>query len=451
MANMQRTSDTADVETSPQELSSYQSPSHGSHHALAVHQSRRLRVDDPWYDEQDTLDLPHDDMSRMPTMVTRVNDTTTNEPATPSWCDPEYLRHRARWIRDILDPQVARDGADALHSDEALTLDELLRRLLDHDMSLADIRFTRMHLAISEISGKATRWPKKLIDRCEAIKVVWEAKYGPLKTLGTPLYEPRGRLHDICRPEDLNKEKLLVKWLGSPAARLSPSVSRKVGDLGFVPGDWWISPMFAYRAGIIDSGNPAGGIVADGGGAYAIVLTDSDEVAGSDSNHFRYRARDGDPGRYRLTAATPESRQPIRILRSHTLHSFLKPRAGIRYDGLHTVTGWTVKQDAKTSQTVVTVSFMRLSSEVNMDAVLCRPWSDEVEDYTEYKRLRREHHDKKDGRPPSIIASDGANGHVWSIMLDAAVHPTMGGPTARSPDEERCRLQRGTLGSAMVT
>lgn len=274
-------------------------------------------------------------MARTATMVARINDDTTNEPATPSLFDPEYLRHRARWIRDILDPQVAQEGANALHSDEVLTLDELLRRLLDHDMSLADIRFTRMHLAISEISGKATRWPKKLIDRCEAIKVVWEARYGPLKTLGTPLYEPGGRLHGICRPEDLNKEKLLVKWLQSPAAKLSPSVSRKVGDLGFTPGDWWISPMFAYRAGIIDSGNPAGGIVSDSDGAYAVVLTDSDEVSGNDPNHFQYRARDGDPGRYRLTAATPESRQPVRILRSHMLHSFLKPRAGIRYDGLY--------------------------------------------------------------------------------------------------------------------
>lgn len=93
--------------------------------------------------------------------------------------------------------------------------------------------------------------------------------------------------------------------------------------------------MFAYRAGIIDSGNPAGGIVSDSDGAYAVVLTDSDEVSGNDPNHFQYRARDGDPGRYRLTAATPESRQPVRILRSHMLHSFLKPRAGIRYDGLY--------------------------------------------------------------------------------------------------------------------
>jgi hypothetical protein len=36
------------------------------------------------------------------------------------------------------------------------------------------------------------------------------------------------------------------------------------------------------------------------------------------------------------------------------------------------------------------VRFRRLSTENDMSLVLCRPWSDEAEDYVEYKRIRRE-------------------------------------------------------------
>lgn len=97
---------------------------------------------------------------------------------------------------------------------------------------------------------------------------------------------------------------------------------------------WWISPLFAHRAGIVDSGSSDGGIVSDAVGAYAVIMTDGDEIPGPTPESFQYRARDRDPGRYRLTAGTPESRHPIRILRSHSLHSFWKPRAGLRYDGL---------------------------------------------------------------------------------------------------------------------
>lgn len=182
--------------------------------------------------------MPPPSLSPRPTAIT--NDSATalvdETPQLTSILDSEYLRQQARWIRDTLDPQVAQHGSDALHSDETLTLDELLRKILDSHVSLEGIRYSRMHLAIIEISGRATRWPKKLIDKCDAITEIWEAQYGPLKKIGTPLYEPGGRLHGICEPQDL-KEKLLVRWLKQPGSKLSPSVARRCGDLGFTPGE----------------------------------------------------------------------------------------------------------------------------------------------------------------------------------------------------------------------
>ena len=41
------------------------------------------------------------------------------------------------------------------------------------------------------------------------------------------------------------------------------------------------------------------------------------------------------------------------------------------------------------------ITFERLVSEPNMETVLCRPWNDEVEDYREYKRLRKEARDSQ--------------------------------------------------------
>lgn len=92
--------------------------------------------------------------------------------------------------------------------------------------------------------------------------------------------------------------------------------------------------MFAYRAGIIDNGNPAGGITSDGNEAYALLMTHKDEISSPSPSIFTYRSRSEDPGRYRLTSATPDTRKPIRVLRSHSLRSFWTPRAGVRYEGL---------------------------------------------------------------------------------------------------------------------
>ncbi|KAK0824989.1 hypothetical protein LTR73_007276 [Friedmanniomyces endolithicus] len=306
----------------------------------------------------------------------------------PSVYNPDFLRQRARWIRDDLDPQIARNGHDALHADDILKLDDLLRQLLSANLSIEVIRSSRIHLAVLEIAGRGTRWPKRLIERCDAVKQAWEVAHGPLQCMEIALYDGGGRLQGVCRPEDLSKELLIVKWLRTPGAtRLSPVKALRSGDLGFEPGEWWISPLFAFRDGIINGAEAEGGIVSDLAGAYAVVMTGNSEEPGGSANEFVYQARSSDKGRYRLTAGTPESRHPVRILRSHTLRSFHAPKAGLRYDGL--VAGWTIKLDAKKKEMVYFISFKRLPDQVSMDEVLRRPWTEEIEDYREYKRLRR--------------------------------------------------------------
>lgn len=63
-------------------------------------------------------------------------------------------------------------------------------------------------------------------------------------------------------------------------------------------------------------------------------MTNTEEADGTSPHAFTYRCRNDGRGRYRLTAASPDSRHPVRILRGHSLRSFWAPKAGIRYDGL---------------------------------------------------------------------------------------------------------------------
>lgn len=192
---------------------------------------------------------------------------------------------------------------------------------------------------------------------------------------------------------------------------------------------WWISPLFAHRAGIIDSSNSEGGIVCGADAAYAVVMTGSDEISAPDGETIQYRARSNDPGRYRLTAASPSSRHPVRILRSHRLNSLWKPRAGVRYDGLYEIaagfpqycydsplsisssakaaygrykiTGWSLKTNFTSKETEYIVKFQRLPHQTGFEQVLERPWAEELEDYMEYKRIRDVEHMKRKERHDS--------------------------------------------------
>jgi hypothetical protein len=97
---------------------------------------------------------------------------------------------------------------------------------------------------------------------------------------------------------------------------------------------WWINTLFAHHAGIIGLESLEGGSTFDKHGAYALVLKDTGEVEAYDGNSFTYRTAQWDKGRFRLTAATPRSRDPIRVLRYHSINSILGPKAGLRYEGL---------------------------------------------------------------------------------------------------------------------
>lgn len=130
-----------------------------------------------------------------------------------------FLRQRACWIRDELDPRIARDGPECMQPDDVLALNELFLGLQEADMTLPMLRYSRIHLAVLEVTGKATRWPKRLCDECDKIVDIWTRKYGNLSDIRPRLFKADGRLYGICtgkeltRHVSLSREKLAVDEL----------------------------------------------------------------------------------------------------------------------------------------------------------------------------------------------------------------------------------------------
>jgi hypothetical protein len=130
--------------------------------------------------------------------------------------DLQYLKGRVSWIRDDLDPLVARDGPHTLQPDTVIVLFKFFAQLRASYLPLETIRDSRIHLALIDIARRATRWPARLIE---------------------DIYGIGGRLHGISTPEDLQRELLLAKWSRKNTAWVDPNFSRRNGGLGFQAGE----------------------------------------------------------------------------------------------------------------------------------------------------------------------------------------------------------------------
>ena len=145
-------------------------------------------------------------------------------------------------------------------------------------------------------------------------------------------------------------QALLRRWSEHCPEKIDPKVSHRRGGLDFKAGEyasnsqseakahilhsWWINPLFAHHAGIIGLESVEGGTTYDKNGAYALVLKNTGEIDAREQEAITYRCPLNDKGKFRLTAATLRSREPIRVLRSHSINSIWGPKAGIRYEGL---------------------------------------------------------------------------------------------------------------------
>jgi len=204
---------------------------------------------------------------------------------------------------------------------------------------------------------------------------------------GFALFVPGGRLHGVAKPHDLRHHSMVAKWTNDPSSSVSPLRALESGHLEFVPGQWWMHPIFAFHDGIINSPDAQGGISTDEDGVYALTLTGDDEVRCTEDS-LTYRCRAGDPGCSRLLAGILPPKQPIRILRTHGLHSPWSPSAGVRYEGLYKISGYSVRSEKHQDRLTIDVTLVREPSQTPMKDVLNHPTTEEVDDFVEWKRLK---------------------------------------------------------------
>ncbi|KAJ4308387.1 hypothetical protein N0V94_009375 [Neodidymelliopsis sp. IMI 364377] len=184
-------------------------------------------------------------------------------------------------------------------------------------------------------------------------------------------------------------------------------------------------------AGIIGLESVEGGTTYDKNGAYALVLKDTGEVNARSEERFTYRCPMNDKGKFRLTAATPSSREPVRVLRSHSINSIWGPKAGIRYEGIYSVRGWCVRQ-AKLKDTIggewkegnilYEVTLQR-KDPVPMEEVSRRPTNMEIDDYAEYKRLQKLHRENNRKGRGSSHTKTGSHQNVEATFPAPLLHP----------------------------
>lgn len=121
------------------------------------------------------------------------------------------LRQIAYWIRDELDPIIAREGPEHLRVDDVLILHDMFQTLCtSSSITALDLRATGIHKAIMDVSGMATRWPGRLCDDCDKIISIWAAKFGRLEDLHPFLYGRGGCLEGIASVEESSKQVSLL-------------------------------------------------------------------------------------------------------------------------------------------------------------------------------------------------------------------------------------------------
>lgn len=104
-----------------------------------------------------------------PKEVDMAYDMRVESSTPPPTLSLANLRQTASWIRDDLDPLVAREGPDIMHPDDVLNLQELFKDLQLYRLDLSVIAASRIHRAVQEVCGKATRWPQKLAEECDKV------------------------------------------------------------------------------------------------------------------------------------------------------------------------------------------------------------------------------------------------------------------------------------------
>ncbi|SLM41364.1 SRA-YDG [Lasallia pustulata] len=319
---------------------------------------------------------------------------------------PQALQYWARWIRDVFAPILARESYTSLGENNLSNFLLFFAGLRYTTVTVDCLRNSRIHSALAHIVEQNMMWPDWIVHEAQELLQDWEKELGSLRSIRADLWGPGGRLEGVTELEwqdiilwpDLfsgrsssdGETPARNKSIGSEAAKKGEGSPAPYvfGHNGASVGAWWIHPAAAYRDGVIHGST--NGITADRNGAYAILMTDGEEVKTGRHDVIKYKALQSDPGRFKLMQGVP-TRNPVRVLRTWRLKSPWAPKGGLRYDGLYRVVGYSVR--LTTDRTRVdswhyTFELHRHLDQRPFEKLLQHPCADEMDDWNDYQKLK---------------------------------------------------------------
>ena len=111
----------------------------------------------------------------------------------------DALRCWSRWIRDTLAPLVAENGEENLSPTNVANLKLFLNDLRETFVELDDLKFSRIHNALIEISSPRSRWPHDIVREAKVLLRSLEKKFGSLRELRADLWAVGGRLEGVMK------------------------------------------------------------------------------------------------------------------------------------------------------------------------------------------------------------------------------------------------------------
>ena len=168
----------------------------------------------------------------------------------------EELRCWSRYVRNNLVCKVACYGEEALTATMVESVRGFIVRLKNTEAKIEALRYSRIHLALMEISAVGSRWPSALISASEEILRAWQDQLGSLSDVRGDIWGPGGRLEGVPKETCLvqhsivnsNDEKMSINQrlelmdLSSPAWNVEGAQNYEYplhyGHNGFPVGRW---------------------------------------------------------------------------------------------------------------------------------------------------------------------------------------------------------------------
>ncbi|KAI0480465.1 hypothetical protein GGR56DRAFT_626219 [Xylariaceae sp. FL0804] len=185
-----------------------------------------------------------------------------------------------------------------------------------------------------------------------------------------------GRLKDVSFDSSLSYD--LGKW----QTKVNCPMSELENNQQFEAGHWWLNITCAGRDGIV-----ASSFEKSTKGRYGIsalpLLTGQEELVRP--NVFKY-TRQGRLSDMHIALISQVGRQ-IRILRGYRLKSIFAPQAGVRYDGLFTITQYGFKLDDVTNTYRLELTIEQAANQKPMEQLRAVPKPSQLDDWNLYEKL----------------------------------------------------------------